>query len=318
MLCRRPSSLCVRLLQLYVPTFDGRGRAQDTHKSYWDRILSVTKKEQRYDPIIKYEALRQWVAPKYPCANSTFRSYSSASMDSETKTMAEEAQKQKDETLAGTSGKEPRSYIRYEGRRICISDDSDDSTDWYDSESGSDSSTFGSADDETMAEEAQTQKDETLNVNEEEELYHYDSSIKYEPLKTYAVPRFSFSDDFSTDCSDSSSFALDSETENEPMAEHEAQTQKDRILVGTEYEQLLCATDLKSNPAVPDLSTLVLVASSLLHFLHIMSVGCSFFCLTFAILVYAFIVPCLHVCKYLGIYLRGSRSPTSICRGAFI
>lgn len=72
---------------------------------------------------------------------------------------------------------------------------------------------------ETMAEE-EAYKNRILAGAKDGDLFCYEPSVKYEPLKRYIVPRFAFFDSSSTDWSDSS----DSETENETetMAKKEA------------------------------------------------------------------------------------------------
>ncbi|XP_074377543.1 uncharacterized protein LOC141719058 [Apium graveolens] len=51
-------------------------------------------------------------------------------------------------------------------------------------------------------EEREAQIQTEILANTEGELYRYNPKIKYEPLKRYDVPRFVFSEDSSTDCSD--------------------------------------------------------------------------------------------------------------------
>lgn len=162
-------------------------------------------------------------------------------------------------------------------------------TDSSDDDSDSDCSELYEAEVKAIAmaeEEAQIQKEILANYKEGE-LYCYNPNIKYEPLKRYDVPRFVFSEDSSSDLSD-----LESNAQNETMAEEEAQNQKDKILAGTKDELLshydidksLTSTDFQSvaenlavspstdpqsTEAVPSLSASV--ASSLFFF------GLSFF-----------------------------------------
>lgn len=124
-------------------------------------------------------------------------------------------------------------------------------TDSSDDDSDSDCSELYEAEVKAIAmaeEEAQIQKEILANYKEGE-LYCYNPNIKYEPLKRYDVPRFVFSEDSSSDLSD-----LESNAQNETMAEEEAQTQKDKILAGTKDELLshydidksLTSTDFQS------------------------------------------------------------------------
>ncbi|KAK1358088.1 hypothetical protein POM88_051344 [Heracleum sosnowskyi] len=73
----------------------------------------------------------------------------------------------------------------------------------------------------------------TLAQTKKEQSWCYDPTIKYEPLRQCAVPRYAYCDDSATDSSESS----DSESENETMTLEEAQARKDKILAEARKEQ---------------------------------------------------------------------------------
>lgn len=260
----------------------GTGKVQDKHTG---KTFAQTTKEHccgSYNPTIKYQALRRCAVPRYAYYDDSATDCSSDS-EIETETMeAEEAQYHKDKIPDPTKDQKIFRYdpnINYEVVKQFAYLDSPDPPDsfiYYSTDSEretmeaqtrrdiyriasredlifldpnfkyglSDSSVISGTETgtqvetETMAEEeTSTHEDKILAGTEDEQLFHYDPRIKYEPLKRYVVPRFAFCDTSSTDWSDStdSSAFSDSEpqTETKIMAAEEAQAQKDKILSGT-------------------------------------------------------------------------------------
>lgn len=138
-------------------------RAEDNQIPYSSQSLAQTKEKQgwRYDPTIKYKASR-------PCDVPLCLFYSSDS-DSETNTKPPP----KNDVYKSLSG---------------------DTSDWSDYET----ETETELEEEHVCmteEEAQAQIDKLLAGTKKDDLYRYNPSIKYEPLKRYDVPRFAFSGD---------------------------------------------------------------------------------------------------------------------------
>lgn len=72
--------------------------------------------------------------------------------------------------------------------------------------------------------EAQTSQDKFLCETKNKQLFRYNPSVKYEPLKRYIAPRFAFFDSSSTDWS-----ACESECETQTMVRKEGQSWEDKI-----------------------------------------------------------------------------------------
>ncbi|KAK1358102.1 hypothetical protein POM88_051358 [Heracleum sosnowskyi] len=80
----------------------------------------------------------------------------------------------------------------------------------------------------------EARKDKILVGTRDEQVFSFDPSINYEPLKRYIVLTFSFFDSSSADSTESSaSLFSDSESKTETMAKKEAQSQEDKILAGS-------------------------------------------------------------------------------------
>lgn len=92
--------------------------------------------------------------------------------------------------------------------------------------------------------QVQARQDKFLAGTKDEQLFRYNSSIEYQPLKRFIVPRFAFFDDSSTNWSSSS----DSDCKTEIIAEKEAQSQEDKIPAGSKEEQLF-GDDLMQSPS---------------------------------------------------------------------
>ncbi|KAK1383424.1 hypothetical protein POM88_021159 [Heracleum sosnowskyi] len=171
-----------------------------------------------------------------------------------------------DKTPPNTKGEQHDYYEAYGPKEILRLSTTDSSTDDSDCDANEANERFDALFKAitTAIEEAETQK-EILAKCKDGELFCYDPTIKYEPLKRYNVPRFVFSEDSSTDWSDS-----ESDAENETIAEEEAPTPKEGILAGNydlakfptstnlrsvdEDLAVSPSTYLQSKPAVPDSS----------------------------------------------------------------
>lgn len=141
----------------------GTSQEEDKHVPYLAKTLAQTKKEQcwRYDPTIKYEAVRRYAVPRYAYDSSDWSD--SSDCEFENVYMAgNEAQTEKDniravtkkEQVVGTKEEqlfyhdpniEYKPLSRYIGPKFAFSDTS--STDWSDS-------TDSESDTEAMEEEA--------------------------------------------------------------------------------------------------------------------------------------------------------------------
>ncbi|KAK1358101.1 hypothetical protein POM88_051357 [Heracleum sosnowskyi] len=243
-----------------------------------------------YDPTIKYESLRQCAVPRYAYYDGSASDWSySSDSEIETETMiVEETQTQKDKMLAQAKKEQPFTYdpyINYDLLKQFVYIDSPDSFTSPPSDSETETPAeveaktdrfhdpatqkqlffdnpnikdfacmsvhpYSSASETEKEEEAQTDEAKIHAGAKDEQMYCFDPSIKYEPLKRQIVPRFAFFDSSSTDWSGSSDSASDDETET--MQEEGTQIQKDNILA----EELATShsTNLQSKPAVQDSS----------------------------------------------------------------
>ncbi|KAK1358034.1 hypothetical protein POM88_051290 [Heracleum sosnowskyi] len=232
------------------------------HISYSNKNLAQTKKEQCwcFDPTIKYEAVRKCAVPRYAYHDDCPSDWPDSS-DSEilTETMTEEeSQTQKDKILAEAKEEQPFSHDprwNYDLLKQFFYLDSPDSLaysnlildskteeenkaklDEYNSSTTQSRLIFVGSDLKTKTE---TETESEIETHKEQ-LFRYDPSIIYKPLKRYIVPRFGFYDSSSTDWSDSldSSAFSDSETEIKTTEEEEAPSQEDKILAGSKDKQL--------------------------------------------------------------------------------
>ncbi|KAL1826315.1 hypothetical protein ACET3Z_004727 [Daucus carota] len=152
---------------------------EDKHVPYLAKTLAQTKKEQcwRYDPTIKYEAVRRYAVPRYAYDSSDWSD--SSDCEFENVYMAgNEAQTEKDniravtkkEQVVGTKEEqlfyhdpniEYKPLSRYIGPKFAFSDTS--STDWSDS-------TDSESDTEAMEEEATRVQKEKIRADTRVEL----------------------------------------------------------------------------------------------------------------------------------------------------
>ncbi|KAK1358299.1 hypothetical protein POM88_051555 [Heracleum sosnowskyi] len=269
------------------PALNGSPRHLCTSETGENIAQTKKEKRRRYDPTIKYEALRQCAVPRYAYYDDSATDWTDSDSEIEIETMTEEeAQTRKEKILAEAKEEQPfkyRPYFNYEIFKRFFYIDSPDSLAYSDlilysqteeerkikkerffsefigsefdfiTKTKNKAETEGKTENETKTEtdttaEDKVHKDKILAGINHEQLFRYDPSIKYEPLKRYIVPRFDFFDSSSTEWSDSSDSSIfsDSESETEIMAD-EAESQKGRILTGSKEKQL-SLDDLVKSP----------------------------------------------------------------------
>lgn len=231
----------------------GTGQTEDKHMSDSSKNIAQTKKEQRwcYDPTIKYEALRQCAVPRFAYYDDSATDWTGSDSEIEIETMTEEeVQTRKEKILAEGKEEQPFKYhpgFSYEVLKQFFYLDSPDSISssslmlYSDTKEDMKSKvhkyrsmvrqaiTSSDFNCETDTETEINRKDNILRRTKDEQLFTYDPSIEYKPLKRYIVPRFDFFDSSSTDWSDSYS---ETETETETVEVEEAESQQGKILPG--------------------------------------------------------------------------------------
>ncbi|KAL8122992.1 uncharacterized protein LOC141716942 [Apium graveolens] len=233
-------------------------QTEDKHIPDSSKNIAQTEKKQRwcYDPTIKHEALRQCAVPRFAYYDDSATDSTGSDSEIETETMTEEeVQARKEKILAEGKEEQPFKYKRgfdYEvlkqffyldspdtlanSNLMLYSDTKEDMKSkgrkYYSisrevmisSASNCESETETEYNWETCLEtmaKGRADKDKNLPGTKDEQLFCYDPSIEYEPLKRYIVPRFDFFDSSSTDWSDSS----DSESETKTMEAEAAGSQ---------------------------------------------------------------------------------------------
>ncbi|KAK1357743.1 hypothetical protein POM88_050999 [Heracleum sosnowskyi] len=219
------------------------GKVEDEHTG------NTTKEEGWcYDPTIKYQALRRCAVPRYAFYHDSATDWSDTSASDceiQTQTMA---QTHKDKGPAITKEEnifryDPNlnyqvvkqfAYLDSPDRPHSFTYDSSDSErEIKEVETMYEAFRAASREDKIFLDpdfkyardifgtETETQVETEIMAEEEdkipkdEQLFRYDPSIKYEPLKRYVVPRFAFCDTSSTDWSDSADSSAFSESEPE-------------------------------------------------------------------------------------------------------
>ncbi|KAK1358009.1 hypothetical protein POM88_051265 [Heracleum sosnowskyi] len=203
-------------------------KAAQTQK---DQILTEAREEQPffYSPTLNYDVLKQF----YYIDSPDSLAYSNLILESDP---LEEVQPKVDKFFSETTQKQL--YVNEYKTKTETEKETE-------TETATENRT--EIETETMAEEG-AHNGNILAGTKDKQLFGYDPSIKYEPLKRYIVPRFAFFDSSSTDWSDSSSSAFsDSESETEIKAKKDAQSDEDKIVAGPEEKQLLW-DDLVESP----------------------------------------------------------------------
>lgn len=203
-----------------------------------DKILAKANKEKPFiHPRVNYELLKKFVYVDSP------DSFVSPPSDSETDTPEKVKARRKEYFDASHRGEifypNPYPYpIKVDAHGYL-----------YDSSASETENETGK--------EAQARKDKFLAGTKDEQLFCYNPSIEYEPLKRFIVPRFAFFDSSSTDWSSSS----DSDCETEIVAEKGAQSQDNRIRARSKEEQLF-GDDFMKSPSTDLQSTVKDLAKS--------------------------------------------------------